>query len=132
MSNNNKTFATAILASVAIVMTITALALVSPQSSWDGALLTDSGLDSFVVTTTAIPNSPDAWSAFDAVSDAMSSDWLIPLAFAAVTIIDINGVAPTDANDVSITTTERSETTLSVNTNVTSNDLTYEWVWGDD
>ena len=127
MSNNNKTFATAILASVAIVMTITALALVSPQSSWDGALLTDSGLDSFVVTTTAIPNSPDAWSAFDAVSDAMSSDWLIPLAFAVVTITDINGVAPANDDSVSITTPEGGVTALSVN--AIGIDLTYAWYW---
>ena len=131
MSNNSKTFATAILASVAIVMTITALALVSPQSSWDGALLTDSGLDSFVVTTTAIPNLPDAWSAFDAVSDALSSDWLIPLAFAEVTITSINGVEADVALNYNLESTTGSLTTLSVI--ATGNGtLTYLWTWIDD
>ena len=128
MSNNNKTFATAVLASVAIVMTITALALVSPQSSWDGALLTDSGLDSFVVTTAAIPNSPDAWSAFDAVSDAMSSDWLIPLAFADITSIKVNDIAFDGINYINVTTPEETFTTISVIaiSNVT---ITYVWNW---
>ena len=132
MSNNNKTFATTVLASVAIVMTITALTLVSPQSSWDGALLTDSGLDSFVVTTTAIPNSPDAWSAFDAVSDAMSSDWLIPLAFAVVNIVSINGVEADVALNYNLTTTTGSLTTLSVIATGNGTTFTYEWTWIDD
>ena len=90
MINNNKTIATVVLA---VVMTVTALALASPQSSWDGALLTDSGHDSSVATTAAILNMSDVWSAFDAVSDVMSFEWLIPSAFAAPTIVSINGEA---------------------------------------
>ena len=84
MINNNKTIATAVLA---VIMTVTALALASPQSSWDGALLTDSGYDSSAATTAAIPNMPDVWSAFDTVSDVMSFEWLIPSAFAVPTVV---------------------------------------------
>ena len=127
MSNNNKTFATAVLTSVAVVMTITALSLVSPQSSWDGALLTDLNLDSsLAAVTAAIPNTPDVWSAFDAASDAMSSDWLIPPAFATVIIIDLNGVGPNDDGDFNISYTEGDSVTLSIN--ATSNGIpAYSW-----
>ena len=111
MINNNKIFATT--AVLAVVMTVTALALASPQSSWDGALLTDSGYDSSVATTAAIPNMPDVWSAFDVVSDVMSFEWLIPSAFAAITSILIDGQAPIDG-DFNIAITKGIETTLTV------------------
>ena len=128
MSNNNKTFATAVLTSVAVVMTITALSLVSPQSSWDGALLTDLNLDSsLAAVTAAILNTPDVWSAFDAASDVMSSDWLIPPAFAAPTINSINGNVPDDGF-VNISTTEGSLTTLSI-TATSNSTIVYDWLW---
>ena len=127
MINNNKTIATAVLA---VIMTVTALALASPQSSWDGALLTDSGYDSSAATTAAIPNMPDVWSAFDAVSDVMSFEWLIPSAFAEITSILIDGQAPVN-NNVNIAITKGIKTTLPVV--VVSNNIntifTYIWVW---
>ena len=125
MINNNKTIATAVLA---VVMTVTALALVSPQSSWDGALLTDSGYDSSAATTAAIPNMPDVWSAFDAVSDVMSFEWLIPSAFAAPTVVSINGEAPDQTGYVYINTTEGIVTTLTV-VGAGNGTLSYEWFW---
>ena len=128
--SNNKTFATAVLAAVAIVMTITALSLVSPQSSWDGALLTDINLDLSLTAATTTPNTPDVWSAFDAVSDTLSSDWLIPPAFANITSINVNGIAYEDYNTINVTTTEGTSTTLSViaTSNIT---IIYEWLWHD-
>ena len=128
MINNNKTFAaTAVLA---VVMTVTALALASPQSSWDGALLTDSGHDSSVATTAAIPNMPDVWSAFDAVSDVMSFEWMIPSAFATPIVVNINGEVPDLSHTVQINTTEGAYNSLTVL--ATGNGtLSYAWDWTD-
>ena len=134
MINNNKTIATAVLA---VVMTVTALALASPQSSWDGALLTDSGYDSSVATTAAIPNMPDVWSAFDAVSDVMSFEWLIPSAFAVPTItsIDIDETheshEPDGSDFVYINTTKGTVITLTAVAMGNSATLTYVWDWTD-
>ena len=125
MINNNKIIATAVLA---VVMTVTALALASPQPSWDGALLTDSGYDSSAATTAAIPNVSDVWSAFDAVSDIMSFEWLIPSAFAAPTVVSINGYAPDQNNYVYINITEGIVTTLTV-VGAGNGTLSYEWFW---
>ena len=126
MINNNKTFAaTAVLA---VVMTVTALALASPQSSWDGALLTDSGHDSSAATTAAIPNMPDVWSAFDAVSDVMSFEWLIPSAFAVPTVVSINGEVRGEDGYVNINTTKGTATTLTV-VATGNGTLVYDWNW---
>ena len=125
MINNNKTIATAVLA---VVMTVTALALASPQSSLDGALLTDSGYDSSAATTAAIPNMPDVWSAFDAVSDVMSFEWLIPSAFAMPTVVSVNGEVPDGSDFVYINTTERTATTLTV-VGAGNGTLSYTWSW---
>ena len=126
MINSNKTFATT--AVLAVIMTVTALALASSQSSWDGALLTDSGYDSSAATTAAIPNMPDVWSAFDAVSDVMSFEWLIPSAFAAPTIVSVNGETLDSSDYVYISTTEGTATTLTV-VATGNGTLIYEWQW---
>ena len=126
MINNNKTIATAVLA---VVMTVTALALASPQSSWDGALLTDSGYDSSAATTAAIPNMPDVWSAFDAVSDVMSFEWLIPSAFAAPpTVTDVNGNLPYDVEYgyFNVTSTEEIPVIISINA-MCDGSCMYDW-----
>ena len=124
---NKNILATAVLATVAIAMTMTALSLASPQSQWDdGVLLRDAGLDSSAVaavttaiTTATIPNTPDAQSVFDTASEFVSSEWLIPPAFATLTYDDIDDQIVTEGDTVTI-----SVTATTTNSSAT---LTYNW-----
>ena len=77
---NTKIFAAVVLAAVAIAITITASGL------WDDSALA-AIFDNHVAPATVIPNVSDVWYALDAVDSIMSSEWLIPPAFAETTAI---------------------------------------------
>ena len=77
-SGNTKIFAAVVLAAVAIAITITTSGL------WDDSALATI-FDNHVAPATVIPNVSDVWYALDAVDSIISSEWLIPPAFAEIT-----------------------------------------------
>ena len=92
---STKIFATAMLAAVAIAVTMTASGL------WDGSPLATI-FDNPAAPATIIPNVSDVWSALDAVDSIMSSEWLILPAFAATSIEDLGNQTVTEEDDVTI------------------------------
>ena len=92
---STKIFATAMLAAVAIAITITASGL------WDDSTLA-ALFDNPAAPATVIPNVSDVWYALDAVDSIISSEWLIPPAFAATTIEALGNQTVTEGDTVTI------------------------------
>ena len=107
---NTKIFAAVVFAAVAIAITITASGL------WDDSTLA-AIFDNPAAPATVIPNVSDVWSALDAVDSIISSEWLIPPAFAATTVEDLENQ----------TVTEGAEVTISAD--ITSDDSSPEIIW---
>ena len=93
---STKIFAAVVFAAVAIAITITASGL------WDDSTLA-AIFDNPAAPATVIPNVSDVWSiTLDAVDSIMSSEWLIPPAFAATTIKDLGNQTVTEGAEVTI------------------------------
>ena len=108
---NTKIFAAVVLAAVAIAITITASGL------WDDSTLAAIS-DNPATPATVIPNVSDAWSiTLDAVDSIMSSEWLIPPAFAAINATAVDQTV-TEGDSVTITFT------------VTGQSMNAFYVWG--
>ena len=106
---STKIFATTMLAAVAIAITITASGL------WDDSPLATI-FDNPAAPATVIPNVSDVWSTLDAVDSIMSSEWLIPPAFAATSAIAANQ-----------TVTEGDPVTIEFTVTDGDNDILYTW-----
>ena len=94
---STKIFAAVVFAAVAIAITITASGL------WDDSTLAAIS-DNPATLATVIPNVSDVWSALDAVGSIMSSEWLIPPAFAVATATAANQTV-TEGDSVTVTFT---------------------------
>ena len=92
---STKIFAAVVFAAVAIAITITASGL------WDDSTLAAIS-DNPATPATVIPNVSDVWSALDAVGSIMSSEWLIPPAFAVTTVQDLRNQTVTGGDTVTI------------------------------
>ena len=101
---STKIFAAVVLAAVAIAITITASGL------WDDSTLATI-FDNPAAPATVIPNVSDVWSiTLDAVDSIMSSEWLIPPAFAAINATAVDQTV-TEGDSVTITFTVTGQST---------------------
>ena len=100
-----KTGSTKIFVAVILAITVAIAVIVTASDLWDGASLVTIFDDLAAPATIVIPNVSDVWSiTLDAVDSTLSSEWLIPPAF-ALTVTSPANQTVTEGDTVTITFT---------------------------